>query len=359
LKPAAALNLIASLATVWLACMPLHAGAADDALFIAEVDVVDTSAAVRTDGIIEAFAAVLIKVTGRADPKAFPVWPNLRAAADGLLLEYRYRTVAAPVEEGPLVPARTLLTVRFDRQGVESLLRAERLPLWGDTRPTTLLLIAVEHGIERFIYTPDALPEAAAAIAAASDRRGIPLLEPLMDLEDRATLQFTEVWAGFPEVIERTAARYGPDAVLVARLFSEGLSAWRAQWTLHLGPERVSWQSRGELAETLQEGIGELADRLALRYVPDPATGEQRLALVVAGIGSPADYARVMNFLGGLTAVTAVHPRIASREELEIELVTDVAPESLLRTIGLGDTLTLTISPGQNLNAIPRFRLRQ
>jgi len=359
LKPAAVPNLIAFLMTVCLACLPLQAGAAGDTLFVAEVEVADASAAVRGEGIIEAFAAVLIKVTGRADPKAFPVWPNLRSAADGLLLEYRYRTVAAPVEEGPLAPARTLLTVRFDRQGVESLLRTERLPLWGDTRPATLLLIAVERGIDRFIYTPDALPEAATVIATASNNRGIPLLEPLMDLEDRATLQFTEVWAGFPEVIERTAARYGPDAVLVARLFSEGPSAWRAQWTLHLGRERVSWQSRGGLTETLQGGIGELANRLALRYVPDPATGEQQLALVVAGISSPADYARVMSFLGGLTAVTAVHPRIASREELEIELVTDVAPESLLRTIGLGDTLTPTISPGQNLNAIPRFRLRQ
>ena len=358
MKPAAVPHLIAALATIWLACMPLHAGAAGDVLFAAEVEVMDASAAVRSEGVVAAFAAVLTKVTGRSDPQAFAAWPRLREAADGLLLEYRYRTLAAPVGEGPLAPAKMLLTVRFDRQGVESLLRSEQLPLWGDTRPATLLLIAVERGTERFIYTPDLLPEAAAAIASASDGRGIPLLEPLMDLEDRASLRFTEVWAGFPEVIERTTARYGPDVVLVARLFSEGPTAWYAQWTLHLGSQRESWRSQGELADTLTAGIGELADRLALRYVPDLTSGEQRLALAVVGIGSPADYARVMAFLGSLTAVTTVRPVIASRETLELELVTDVAPESLLRTIGLGGTLVPTVTPGQDLNAIPRFRLR-
>ena len=350
--------LIALFLALWLACLPLPAGAAGEALFEAEVEVADTSAAVRSEGIVAAFAGVLTKVTGRTDPQAFAAWPRLRQAADSLLVEYRYRSEVAAAGSDPLASRRTLLTVRFDRQGVEALMRAEQLPVWGDTRPATLLLVAVEQGANRYIYTPDALPAAAAAITAASDRRGIPLLEPLMDLEDRTTLTFTEVWAGFPETIERIRARYGPDAVLVARLFNEAAAAWRAQWTLYHGRDREAWTSRGPLATTLEAGLSELADRLARRYVPDTGSGEQRLRLAVVGIASPADYARTLDFLAGLSAVSDLRPVLAGRDSLELELVTDVAPESLLRTIALGGMLVPVIDPGQPLGALPLFRLR-
>lgn len=350
--------LTALFVALWLACLPLPAGAAGEALFEAEVEVADSSAAARGEGIVAAFARVLTKVTGRSDPEAFAAWPRLRQAADGLLVEYRYRSEPAAPDSEPLAPPRTLLTVRFDRQGVESLLRGEWLPVWGDTRPATLLLLAVEQGTERFLYTPDALPEAARAIAAASRRRGLPLLAPLLDLEDRTALAFTEVWAGFPEVIEYVSARYAPDAVLVTRLLREGPAVWSAQWTLHQGRERESWRSSGTLATALEAGIDELADRLARRYVADPTAGEQRMRLAVTQIGSPADYARVLAFLGGLSAVSAVRPVLASREALELELVIDVAPEALLRTIGLGGTLLPTALPGQPAGVLPLFRLR-
>ncbi len=330
-----------------------------EALFTAEVEVADTGPEARADGIVAAFAAVVTKVTGRSGPQALPAWPRLAAEAERLLVEYRYRVEApASPAEDPLTPRRTLLNVRFDRLGVEGLLRDLQLPLWGDTRPTTLLLIAVEQGTERFIYTPEALPEAATAIDAAGRRRGIPLLEPLMDLEDRTSLRFNEVWGGFPEAIERTATRYGPDAVLVARLIGEGAGLWRAQWTLQLGGARDSWQSQGALGTVLAEGLDQLADRLAQRYVPDAATGEQRVALAVTGIRDPAGYARVMAFLGGLTSVSGIRPRLASREVLELELVTEVAPEVLLRTIGVGGVLVPTVVPGAPRDAVPSFRLR-
>lgn len=340
--------------------LPWPAGAVTgEALFTAEVEVADASPEARAEGIVAAFAVVVTKATGRPEPQALPAWPRLGAEAERLLVEYRYRVEApASLAEDPLTPRRTLLSVRFDRQGVEGLLRELQLPLWGDTRPTTLLLVAVERGTERFIYTPDALPDAAAAIAAAGSRRGIPLLEPLMDLEDRGNLRFNEVWGGFPEAIERTSARYGPDAVLVGRLFSEGSDNWRAQWTLHLGETRAAWQSRGGLEATLADGLDELADRLAQRYVADASSGEQRVALAVTGIRDPAGYARVMAFLGGLTAVSGIRPRLASREVLELELVSEVAPEALLRTIGLGGVLVPTVVPGAPRDAVPSFRLR-
>jgi hypothetical protein len=320
------------------------AAAFGEELFTAEVEVADAGPEARAPGIVAAFAAVLTKVTGRSDPESLPSWPRLSADAERLLVEYRYRVEApASLAEDPLTPRRTLLTVRFERQSLERLLREARLPIWG---------------ADRFIYTPDAMPEAGAAISDAASRRGIPLLEPLMDLEDRQTLRFNEVWGGFPEVIERTAARYGPDAVLVGRLFNEGERAWRAQWTLRLGVETVNWQSQGSLETTLAGGLDQLADRLAQRYVPDAGTAEQRVALAVTGIRDPAGYARVMAFLAGLTAVSQVQPRLASRDLLELELVTEVDPDALLRTIGLGGTLVPTVVPGAPREAIPRFRLR-
>ena len=353
------LNLVTVLLALWAAWLPATVTAAPSVLFEAEVEVPDSGAQARKQGIVAALGVVVTKATGRAAPETLTAWPRLGAAAEGLLVEYRYRTVAPVDIDDPLSPPRTLLTVRFDRPGLERLLQAERLPLWGDTRPATLLLVAVEHGAERFIYTPDLLPEAAVAITAASERRGIPLVDPLMDVEDRAMLPFTEVWAGFPEVIEKAAARYTPDGVLLVRLFSDGRDLWRAQWTLQVGVDRETWESRGALVDTLDTGIGQLADRLARRYVPDPASADQHVALDVIGISSPADYGRVMEFLGGLTAVQAVRPMLASHEALELEVTTNVEPESLLRTIGLGGLLVQVRQPvAPGTTATPRFRLR-
>ncbi|MDX1594403.1 MAG: DUF2066 domain-containing protein, partial [Gammaproteobacteria bacterium] len=270
-----ALVLMLSLALLAMGAAPGRAATGE--LFAAEVEVPDASAEARGEGVVDAFATVLTKVTGRPDAESFAAWPQLRDAADRLMIEYRYRTEAPPSSVAePTAPPRTLLYVRFDRQGIESLLRQNRLPLWGDTRPATLLLLAVERGTERFIYTPDAMPEAARAISEASKRRGIPIVEPLMDLEDRGMLRFNEVWGGFPEVIEQVTARYAQDALLVGRLFSEGGDAWRAQWTLHVDGARDQWQSQGALAETLREGVHGLADLLARRYVPDAASAEER-----------------------------------------------------------------------------------
>jgi hypothetical protein len=360
LNKSAVINPVTVLLALCLAWLPAAVFAAPGSLYEAEVEVSDDGAEARKQGIVTALGVVVTKVTGRAAPESLAAWPRLSAAAEGLLVEYRYRT-AAPLDiDDPLSPPRTMLSIRFDRAGLDRLLQDEQIPLWGDTRPATLLLVAVERGTERFIYTPDQLPEAAAAIASASDRRGIPLVEPLMDLEDRAMLRFTEVWAGFPEVIEQAAARYRPDGVLVARLFGEGEGLWRAQWTLHVGLDRDSWESRGTLSTTFDDGIGRLADRLAQRFVPDPAaTGEQRVAFDVVGIEGPADYGRVMAFLSGLTAVQGLWPVMASHEVLELEVTTDVEPEALLRTIGLGGLLVqldLPATPGTE--ETPRFRLR-
>ena len=356
-KPPAARTPLIPLLLACLLLLPVAAVSAVPPLYEAEVEVADSGAETRAPGIVAALGGVVTKVTGRADPTLLPAWPRLAAAADGLLLEYRYRTVAPADVNDPLQLPRTLLSVRFDRAGVERMLRQEGLPVWGETRPVTLLLIAVERGNERFVYTPDQLPAAAAALAEAAARRGIPLIEPLMDLEDRGVLRFSELWAGFPEVIDAAAGRYRPDGVLLARLLAEG-SGWRAQWTLHAGIDRDTWETRGALAPTLAGGIDALADKLAARFVPDPVAVGTRVPLAVSGIASPADYGRVMAFLGGLTEVQAVRPVLASREVLELELVTDVDPAGLLRTIALGGVLVQDQGAGAGTAGTPLFRLR-
>ncbi|HEY5790590.1 MAG TPA: DUF2066 domain-containing protein, partial [Gammaproteobacteria bacterium] len=179
-----------------LLCLVVAQGAAAG-LYDADAEVADSGEAQRAAGVTAAFAGVLTKVTGRPDAASWEAWPSLRDAAQGLVTQYRYQTEAPPAALGTdVLNPRTRLWVQFDAAGVQQLLLREQLPLWGEARPTTLLLLAIEDGAERFLFTPERLPALQAALQSARARREIPLLQPLMDLEDTEGFRFTDVWAG-------------------------------------------------------------------------------------------------------------------------------------------------------------------
>jgi len=328
-------------------------------LFEAEVEVADSGQAQRSVGIVAAFAAVVTKVTGRSQPQEFAAWPRLSEAASGLVLQYRYRSEEPqPGLVAESIVPRTLLWIQFDHAGVERLLRSEQLPVWGVARPATLLLVAVEDGTNRFLFTPEALPALDLQLSTAAARRAIPLILPLMDLEDNAALRFTDVWAGFVEVLWQGAARYQPDALLVVRLFRQAGTRWAGQWTLHLAGATQGWETSGTLDDLVGAGIDEAANRLATHFVPDPLDSDLRYRVRVTGVMGATDFARVTGYFSGLTAVVSVRVAEIQRDAVELELVARVSPESLDRILTLGGMLDAAVAVTANGVTTAAYRLR-
>ena len=244
----------------------------------------------REAGFRAALAVVLVRVTGRRDAAERAALRPLFADAASFAQQFRQ-------------PAPGRLWAAFDGAALERELGRLGQPVWGAERPSTLLWIAIDAaGGRRFVVAASAEHEEEIevhdAVAAATARRGIPVVFPLMDAEDRAQASFAEVWGGFEEAIRAASERYGVDAILVGRLAAEDQGHGR--WSLYTAEGEERWS--GELVES----IDRLADLLAARFAV-VASGETRIVrLGVSGVASIEDYGRLSRFLGGLTAVESL-----------------------------------------------------
>lgn len=291
-------------------------------LYEAEVPVEGQDTAQRNKAIVEAFRRVLVKVTGNRGIARHPQLAGDIPKAPRYVQQYRYRLVPAEapiepagilpgleVEAAPLPPPPTgpvrMLRVHFDENAVNRLLHQRGLPVWGGIRPTALVWLSAEQDGRRSLLSPEADGEALSGMLAAAEERSVPVLFPLMDLEDQSSLQASDVWGGFADNIRLASERYGPDAIMTARLVRFGPDLWRADWTLYLGQDEFIWDSEGDsLAMAVEAGVQSGMDVLASRFAPlagDSSIGRMRLH--VTGVKNIRGYARIKRYLTELGAV--------------------------------------------------------
>ncbi len=331
----------------------------EDGLYTARVPVASGDEAARKPAIRAALARVLVKLTGRRDVGRDPRARELLDHAEDWVSEYRY--LAQP--EGT---EGYLLEVRFQPARVRAALRKAGLPMWPTPRPGILLWLAVEEaGARRLLESADPALEAAARTAR---ERGLDLLLPLLDLEDRSRVQATDLLGGFDESVREASERYTPDGVLIAAGKRTRDGTWRMDWRLYLGEARLDWRTRDTpLEAAVTEGIQVLADRLARRT--SPASGQEArqgvLLVAVDGVNSLAAFAQVHRFLAQSSVLQQVRPwRIAPGTVVFHTSTQD--PEGVARILGtrgsplepLPEAAGLE-SVGAGLVRVQHFRWRQ
>jgi hypothetical protein len=275
------------LCLLWLPAWAMDAG-----LFTATVPLAEDTQAARSQGFQLAMDVVLTRVVGRLDAPADPALAELRNRAETYVQQYRI--------------AREGLWVAFDGQAVQAQLTQLGFSFWGGERPPVLLVLAVdEGGGRRYILSAEdeiADPSAYALreqMKALANLRGLPMLLPLMDAQDRSRFSFTDAWGGFEQPLLEAARRYGVDAVLLGRYSSD--ASFRVRWALFESGQGLRWDGN------LDDGINGTSDRFAARYsVATGAAVEGEIGLSVAGIGNLEDYARVSRYLEGITAIASI-----------------------------------------------------
>jgi hypothetical protein len=317
-------------------------GAEVKGLYEAEVQVFSQKRAERATAMGSALAEVLSKVSGQRDAAlAHGVATAIRRPA-AFLQQYRYRAlpdadklVVAPGEEPQMV------VFRFDKQAVDKLLRDNGLPVWGATRPATLVWLAVEDDGQRYLVGSDSPETIRNALERESRRRGMALVLPLLDLEDQIKLRFADVWGGFRDPVLSASARYHTEAVLMGRMQHTAGGEWRGSWTLLEGHTVQSWDTGGVLAEEVVDaGVAGVVEQLAARYAP--ASGTQQagpLALTVTAVHNLADYARVSHYLQSLQQVTSLQATRVDADQVSFALGLRGDADSLAQTIALGNVL--------------------
>lgn len=290
---------------VLLCLVPVLASGATG-LFDVRMDVDDQSVDQREAAVREGLRRIVVRLTGRETPEDEQALGALLDNADQYVQQYGYDDVDNGVE----------LRVRYDGPALQDALAQREIALWPvDGRPRTLAWVVVNRGGDRRIVSSEDSPELRRSLRQSAASAGLPLLFPLMDLQDQQAVSTSDLWGGFREPIMEASRRYDAEGVLLGRVDRRG-DAWRSRWTLFWDGETHDWTvEQDELEAALATGVDTGAVRLAERYatVPDPDS-IGRVALRVRDVGGLEAYARVEAHLRGVRDVEAVEVlRVADR----------------------------------------------
>ena len=328
-------------AILWMTAAPSRA-ALVTGLYEARVPVTDQSSSARSAALQQAFAAVLVKITGaRSVPATLST--SLGDAAH-YVQQYRYEQVPpdpnAPAGS-PQAPS-LVLWARFDSKVVNAAVGGANAPLWGAERPRTLVWLALQDAPGgRLLAAPDN-SYLMQALQTAAQQRGIILVFPQMDAVDRAGLGVPDVTAFSADRIRQASARYHADTVLVGSITPFGTGQYAAHWQLMSGTDQQNWETPpGDEVVTAVDGVQVAADRYAARYAIAAGAGDLAgVQLSVQGVTSLDIYAKVLAYLSGLTPVRAVRLQRMAQGNAYFTLDAHGTLDGLQSALVLGGLLT-------------------
>lgn len=106
------------------------------------------------------------------------------------------------------------------------MIRDAGLPVWGQRRPDTLLWLATEdENGNRQIIDDGAKGPVSSRLRELAVERGVPVVFPLMDLDDSVNISVFDVWGRFARTLQTASVRYQPDYIVGARLYKVKMNA--------------------------------------------------------------------------------------------------------------------------------------
>jgi hypothetical protein len=321
---------------MWLAT-PLQADQVSG-LYEARVPVESQARDARDVALKTALHQVLVRVTGRRNVLAMSA--DLEQQLDKaprFVQQFRYQSREAVKEGEP----SELLWVRFDKRAVDQVLREHRLPVWGSTRPATLVWLVIDDRRTRELLSNDMQTPARQVLMEQASLRGIPLRLPLMDLTDRSAVSISDVWGNFEDNLLQASKRYDAEAVLAGRVAKTSSGGWTARWTLYQDGRSQEWNASGHsLEETISPAVNQLADALAEQFAHLGQNDlSEKLRARITGVRNLADYNRVVNYLNGLSIVEGVSVEQLESDTLVLILTSRQGRLAINQAVSLGHTL--------------------
>lgn len=164
-----------------------------------------------------------------------------------------------------------MMRVLFDEQQLLTLLRDSEVGIWSEIRPETLVWLVVEEPDESQFYMPDKWPELEMALSRAADLKGLPVLYPLLDMEEQQKITVSEVLSTDSTRLLAVSERYDVVSVLAGRMTKKD-NCWEAEWGLHFDDKISQWASAcGDLKQVALNGMQGVYDVLSRYYAVKPA----------------------------------------------------------------------------------------
>lgn len=312
-------------------------------LYVAEVPVASQSAEDMARAARLGMLRVLVRASGNSG-----IIDNELVLRESVHPEnYYYQYSYLRDDPGSTQPGLSyqLLQVYFEPNAIARLLRDAGYPVWGSNRPSTLVWLAIENQAGRFLLSDHGRDEFVSLLTAESRRRGLPLLLPLLDLEDEANITTAAVWGGFQGRVALASRRYNPDAILSGRLYQGSNGEWSGYWFYKIDKDWLPFENFSIHASDVIAGIVDrLADSLSIKYAINSTRGQ--IHLRVDGVTNLTAYVAVSRYLKNLAPVLDVAVDRVKGAEILFSLQMQGQVEQLMEVINLDRKLVYTGRPG-------------
>lgn len=302
-------------------------------LYTAEVMLDPEEEDPRADAYARGLWEIVVRVTGTEMPADAPLIQELFPNPARFVLQFRQ-------------VSEETLSISFDGDAVENVLRNAGETVWGADRPLTLVWLAVDWGQgQREIIAADDPDRVASAgrsidrnrllrerVRETATRRGVPIVFPLLDTEDLQNVSFADIWGGFDEQLLLASRRYQANSILVGRVRPDALH--RNRWTYYFGEIQQEWGGAPEDAVNL------LADALAAEFAFSGSAPLETVALNIAGIDSVTAYGEVQHFLDNLSMIDEFEIKSVKGDEVNYLVRLRGGPARLSRALEISDMLT-------------------
>ena len=277
---------------------------------------------------------VAVRLSG--DPKAGSNTVIRRGAAnvEALVTASKWTQDSETVNGVPVY--KTVLSVSFDPDAVDALVGGSGLRYWTGARPKPILWLAIDDGRGPRLVTGKQT-NVVKPLATRGLERGMRYLLPAGTAAEQAAVR--SVVGLNAMAMAPLTARYGNDAQLLGKVY-RAPPGWAADWVLtQAGTELARWSySDTDPRRVIASGVDEGANALAARDSVKIDSGAAGVyAVEVRGIGSQAQYLRLMGYLETL----AIVKRIAVREAMPGEIRLDIE-----MTVGMRGFRTLLANGG-------------
>ncbi|WP_100143728.1 DUF2066 domain-containing protein [Shewanella carassii] len=316
----------------------------------ATVAVESRTSAEKSKGLKKALEDVVLKNSGSRSALENPEIQAKLANVDTLVSQFGY----LDTEEG------LKLKASFDHGKIINMLREAGLPVWGKQRPLTLVWLSTDINNEKVILSDDSSAAERKAFANASMERGVPLMFPLMDLDDLMRVNVNDVRGLFADTVAGASGRYQADFFAMGSLEQNGSEF---NYQLQLYPKTDVSQSlgqpllsrRGQAAskdDAVAEMILSLSDYFVSRYAIADSGDVLQSKVRFTGINQMKQLVEIEAFLNQLSAVRGASLSTLQGDSATFSVQLFGSVEDLKNLLRLEPRLSLAEGGFQGLNPV-------
>ena len=304
-------------------------------LYSQQIPVTNDGEAERNRAFREAFAAVVVKVSG--DPRWLENLAIERAIAQAQnyveATSYISESIQLPLEDNTLpldsdeeqfyTAEQRIISVNFAAALINELLADAGIPVWDDNRPSVLVWMVLQNSAgDREFLTVGSNPEIVKVMQDFAAARGLPIIFPVLDFEDRRSLSENIAWNLDEAAISSASERYGADSILAGRLHFTASGELVGLWQFRFQEETDVFDGfDSELKSYLYDPLNRITTQLAgyFAILPESIDGDT-VRLRIDGIKNLNDYSSLLNYVENLGLVATVTTAEVDGERIELQL---------------------------------------